>query len=64
MEDTVAWLLQAVSTHGDITFHVVAEPIKMTLEACIELAKEINNNREASEIVMCMPEIVDLGLPT
>lgn len=62
--EVVAWLLQAVATDaGGIIFELVREPARMTLEACMALGTEINNMKETPEIVMCMPAIVELGIP-
>lgn len=51
-----------ISPDGKILFEIMAEPVKTTVEICMEVAKQVNDDSSVKEIVMCLPQM-SAGLP-
>lgn len=62
--DVLAFVLQAITQDdGTIIFQMLSEPVLMAAKECLNMANEINNNADLPQIVMCMPPIIEPGLP-
>lgn len=57
-------LLNSITPEGAIVYTLQTDPVEMTVEECITLADEINNNPDLPVVMVCMPKIHPAGLPT
>lgn len=62
--DVLAFIFQAITQDdGTIMFQMLTQPALMLVEECLKMANEINNNLNLPQVMMCMPPIVEPGLP-
>lgn len=63
--EVLAFIFQiVVQPDNSVYFHMLTEPARMLAEECLKMANEINNNLDLPQVMMCMPPIVEQGLPS
>lgn len=55
MENELIYAVALLLEQADTIFHLVAEPVKMTMEQCVEMAKTINEDTTIPYIMTCTP---------
>lgn len=55
METEIVYAVALILEQTDTTFQLMTEPVKMAMERCIEMAKEINMDTTHPFLMVCAP---------
>lgn len=55
METEIIYAVALILEQANTMFHLVTEPVKMTMDQCVEMAKQINEDTTIPYIMTCTP---------